>query len=70
MDADKPCGLSVDSDFVELAVCDADTGEVLRTGRAPHPEGTETHPDRWWDAFLAATADGLLEGVAAIATGM
>jgi xylulokinase len=50
-------------------VCDADTGEVLRTGRAPHPDGTETHPARWWDAYRTATSDGLLDGVAAIAVG-
>ena len=62
-------GVDSSTQSTKVVVCDADTGEVLRTGRAPHPEGTETHPDRWWDAFRAATADGLLDQVAAIAVG-
>ncbi len=62
-------GVDSSTQSTKVVVCDADTGEVLRTGRAPHPEGTETHPDRWWDAYRSATADGLLDGVAAIAVG-
>ena len=62
-------GVDSSTQSTKVVVCDADTGEVLRTGRAPHPDGTETHPDRWWDAYRAATADGLLDGVSAIAVG-
>ena len=25
-----------------------------RAGRAPHPDGTECHPDRWWEALTGA----------------
>ena len=49
-------GVDSSTQSTKVVVCDVDTGEVLRTGRAPHPEGTETHPDRWWDAFRSATA--------------
>jgi xylulokinase len=62
-------GVDSSTQSTKVVVCDAETGEVVRSGRAPHPEGTETHPDRWWEAYSAATADGLLDGVAAIAVG-
>jgi len=43
---------------------------VVRSGSAPHPEGTEVHPDHWWDALQAATtAAGGLDDVEAIAVG-
>ena len=62
-------GVDSSTQSTKVVVCDAATGEVVRTGRAPHPDGTEVHPDRWWEAFGRATADGLLDGVAAIAVG-
>jgi len=62
-------GVDSSTQSTKVVVCDATTGEVVRTGRAPHPEGTQVHPDRWWEAFLTATADDLLDGVAAIAVG-
>ena len=62
-------GVDSSTQSTKVVVCDAATGEIVRTGRAPHPDGTEVHPDRWWEAFGTATADGLLEGVAAISVG-
>ena len=62
-------GVDSSTQSTKVVVCDAETGEVVRSGRAAHPEGTAVHPDRWWDAYQAATADGLLEGVSAIAVG-
>lgn len=62
-------GVDSSTQSTKVVVCDAETGEVLRTGRSPHPDGTEVHPDRWWDAYRAATAGGLLDGVSAIAVG-
>jgi xylulokinase len=62
-------GVDSSTQSTKVVVCDAETGEVVRTGRAAHPEGTEVHPARWWDAYQAATAGGLLEGVSAIAVG-
>ena len=49
----------------------ADTGDVLRQGRATHPEGTEVHPGAWWSALRAAITDaGGLGDVAAWAIGI
>jgi xylulokinase len=60
-------GIDSSTQSCKIVVRDLETGAVVRTGRASHPEGTEVHPDRWWDALLASVADaGGLEGVAAI----
>src|SRR5690606_34603195 len=40
---------------------------VARSGRAPHPDGTEVSPAAWWDALLEAVSDaGGLDDVSAI----
>jgi xylulokinase len=62
-------GVDSSTQSCKVVVCDAATGEVVRTGRAAHPDGTAVHPRHWWDAFVTATADGLLDGVSAIAVG-
>lgn len=62
-------GVDSSTQSTKVVVCDAGTGEVIRTGRAPHPDGTEVDPRHWWDAYQSATADGLLDGVSAIAVG-
>ncbi len=59
-------GVDSSTQATKVVVCDAATGEVVREGRAVHPEGTEVHPDRWWEAFEAATASGMLDGVSAV----
>ena len=49
---------------------DADSGELVREGRAAHPEGTECHPREWWSAFeKAVAAAGGLSDVSAISVG-
>ncbi|GHJ08701.1 xylulokinase [Micromonospora humidisoli] len=58
-------GVDSSTQSTKVVVCDAGTGEVLRTGRAPHPDGTEVDPRSWWAAYQQASA-GLLDGVAAI----
>ncbi|MBM7085636.1 xylulokinase [Micromonospora humidisoli] len=58
-------GVDSSTQSTKVVVCDAGTGEVLRTGRAPHPDGTEVDPRSWWTAYQQASA-GLLDGVAAI----
>ena len=60
-------GVDSSTQSTKVLVCDADTGAVVREGRATHPEGTEVDPEHWWQAFLAASGGGLLEGVRAIA---
>lgn len=62
-------GVDSSTQSTKVVVCDAETGEVVRTGRAPHPDGTSVDPERWWEAYRLATADGLLDGVEAIAVG-
>jgi xylulokinase len=52
----------------KVVVCDADTGEVVREGRAPHPDVTEIDARLWWQAWEKAS-QGLLEGVEALAVG-
>lgn len=62
-------GVDSSTQSTKVVVCDAETGEVVRTARASHPDGTSVHPKRWWEAFEEATADGLLDGVEAISVG-
>jgi xylulokinase len=51
-----------------VVIRDATTGELVRSGRAPHPPGTEVDPNAWWDALQGAIADaGGLDGVEAMA---
>ena len=63
-------GVDSSTQSCKVVVCDAETGAVVRSGAAPHPEGTEVHPDHWWDALQQAiAAAGGLDDVAAIAVG-
>ncbi|WP_410663002.1 xylulokinase [Amycolatopsis sp. lyj-84] len=68
MKSDLVAGIDSSTQSTKVVVCDAETGEIVRTGRASHPDGTEVAPSAWWDAFREAT-DGLLDGVAAIGIG-
>lgn len=62
-------GVDSSTQSCKIVVCDAETGAVVRTARAPHPDGTEVDPRHWWAAYQQAGADGLLDGVSAIAVG-
>lgn len=63
-------GVDSSTQSCKVVVRDAATGEVVRSGRAAHPEGTEVAPDAWWDALLAAVSDaGGLDGASAISIG-
>lgn len=59
-------GVDSSTQSTKVVVCDAETGAVVRQGRAAHPDGTEVDPQAWWQALRAATADGLLDGVSAL----
>src|SRR5690606_14741889 len=51
-------------------VQDAESGELVLSGRAAHPDGTEVHPQAWWDALTSAiTAAGGMGAVEPIAAG-
>jgi xylulokinase len=62
-------GVDSSTQSTKVLVVDVETGKVVRDLRAGHPDGTEVHPDAWWHAFTSATADGLLDDVAAIGVG-
>ena len=63
-------GVDSSTQSCKVVICDLETGAVVRTGRATHPDGTEVDPAAWWDALQAALADaGGLDDVAAIAIG-
>jgi xylulokinase len=61
-------GVDCSTQATKVLVCDADTGAVVREGRAPHPDATEVEPHEWWQAWQQASA-GLLDGVSALAVG-
>ena len=60
-------GVDSSTQSVKVVIRDAHTGELLRQGRAPHPEGTEVDPIHWKSALDTALKDaGGLDDVAAI----
>ncbi len=61
-------GVDCSTQATKVVVCDADTGEVVREGRAPHPDVTEVDARVWWQAWEKAS-EGLLDGVEALAVG-
>jgi len=63
-------GVDSSTQSCKVVIRDLDTGDVVRSGRATHPDGTEVHPDHWWTALLSAIDDaGGLDDVAAISVG-
>jgi xylulokinase len=63
-------GVDSSTQSVKIVVCDLETGSVVRSGRAGHPDGTEVAASAWLEAYQAATADPvLIEGVEALAVG-
>ncbi len=63
-------GVDSSTQACKVVVRDADTGALVRFGRAPHPEGTEVDPAAWWDALqVAVAAAGGLDDVAALSVG-
>src|SRR5690554_690899 len=63
-------GVDSSTQSCKVVVRDLDTGEVVREGRATHPDGTEVAPAAWWDALRSALDQaGGLDDVAAISVG-
>ncbi|WP_203710484.1 xylulokinase [Asanoa siamensis] len=63
-------GIDSSTQSCKVVVRDAETGALVREGRATHPEGTEVHPDAWWRALTEASRQaGGLDDVAAVAVG-
>ncbi|HEX8093614.1 xylulokinase [Jatrophihabitans sp.] len=63
-------GVDSSTQSCKVVIRDADTGQLVRQGRAGHPEGTEVHPDAWWQALQTALEQaGGLADVAALSVG-
>lgn len=50
-------GVDSSTQSCKVVVTDAETGAIVRQGRAAHPDGTSVHPDAWWSALQSAIAD-------------
>lgn len=63
-------GVDSSTQSVKVVIRNADTGELVRQGRASHPDGTEVDPAHWEKALEGAIADaGGIADVSAIAIG-
>ena len=63
-------GVDSSTQSVKVVIRHADTGELIRQGRAPHPDGTEVDPAHWMTALDSAiSAAGGLDDVSAISIG-
>ena len=63
-------GIDSSTQSCKVVIRDADTGALLRSGQAPHPDGTEVHPEAWWLALQSAIEmAGGLSGVSAVSVG-
>ena len=60
----RVAGIDSSTQSVKIVVRDLDSGDVLQTWRAPHPEGTEVDPRAWLLALQQA--DDILANVDAI----
>lgn len=63
-------GVDSSTQSCKVVIRDGITGELVREGRASHPDGTEVNPAHWIDALdTAIAAAGGLTDVAAISIG-
>jgi len=63
-------GIDSSTQSCKVVVRDAETGALLRVGRAAHPDGTEVSPDAWWSALQDAVEQaGGIDDVEAVSVG-
>lgn len=63
-------GVDSSTQSCKVVIRDGVTGELVREGRANHPDGTEVNPEHWVSALDTAVATaGGLDGVEAISIG-
>jgi len=63
-------GIDSSTQSCKVVVCDADSGEIVRSASSPHPDGTEIDPQLWWSALQASIgAAGGLDDVSAVSVG-
>lgn len=63
-------GIDSSTQSCKVVICDADTGQIVRSASSPHPDGTAVDPELWWDALqrTISTAGGF-DDVAAVSVG-
>ncbi|MGO3886009.1 MAG: FGGY family carbohydrate kinase, partial [Mycetocola sp.] len=63
-------GIDSSTQSCKIVIRDAETGALVREGRASHPDGSEVDPAHWWSALQeAAAAAGGLDDVDALSVG-
>ncbi|MDQ2838606.1 MAG: FGGY family carbohydrate kinase, partial [Actinomycetota bacterium] len=63
-------GVDSSTQSCKVVIRDAETGALVRHGRAAHPDGTEVDPAAWWAALGQAIDDaGGLDDVGALSVG-
>jgi len=63
-------GVDSSTQSCKVQIHDAETGRLVREGKAPHPDDTEVDPTAWWTALQDALARaGGLQDVAALSVG-
>lgn len=63
-------GVDSSTQSCKVVIVDSETGAVVRSGRASHPDGTSVDPEAWWTALQSAIAEaGGLEDIAAWSIG-
>jgi xylulokinase len=58
-------GIDSSTQSTKILLCRAEDGAIVAQASAPHPDGTECHPDHWWQALTEA-GKGLLEQASAV----
>ncbi len=59
-------GVDSSTQSTKVLLVESETGEIVDSGRASHPDGTECPPEAWWEALQEA-GKGLLERAEAVA---
>lgn len=63
-------GIDSSTQSCKVLICEAETGQIVRSASSPHPEGTEVDPELWWEALQRTiTAAGGFDDVAAVSVG-
>lgn len=63
-------GVDSSTQSCKVVIRDATTGVLVRSGSAPHPDGTEVDPAAWWVALRTAVqAAGGFDDVAGVSVG-
>lgn len=63
-------GIDTSTQSTKVVIRDLETGALVREGSASHPDGTECHPNFWFEAFQSAAEQaGGLKDVCALSVG-